>query len=110
MSSTKPVVDQALLHIPLCTLCLRTDTVEGRSLALLSQVYGFQIKVPPWEERLNAAIYRGSCYATANSSSEASSDYQPRAQLAWWGGVGRGTCPLQTSVTAMHLPGHHLLV
>lgn len=72
------------------TLCLHTGTVEGRSMALLGQIYGFQVKVPPWEERLNAAIYRGSCYATANSSDEASPEYQPRAQLARWGGGNKG--------------------
>jgi|LauGreDrversion2_5_1035112.scaffolds.fasta_scaffold176925_1 hypothetical protein len=55
---------------------------EGRSLDQLNRIYNFKLKTPPWKERLDAAVFRGSCYPTANSSNESSAAYQPRLQLA----------------------------
>lgn len=90
-----------------CTVllpCCLAGSVEGRSLQALALAASFRLAPAPWDVRRSTAVYRGSCYSTANSS-DASPKVQAwaaRAQLAryglprrWytvqgWSGVGHG--------------------
>lgn len=83
-----------------CTVllpCCRTGSVEGRSLQALALAASFRLARAPWDVRRSTAVYRGSCYSTANSS-DASPKVQAwaaRAQLARYGLPRSGWCTVQ---------------
>lgn len=83
-----------------CTLllpCCPTGSVEGRSLQALALAASFRLAPAPWDARRSTAVYRGSCYSTANSS-DASPKVQAwaaRAQLARYGLPRAGWCTVQ---------------